>query len=299
MRKTIPLNIISLLMLMVLSFDTIQAQSQKILAEKEIFDLEEAFSNDSKELGFITANLKYAANDAWVFRPKIINAKEWSYKLKGTDSSYQITWYPSYIDVSAAGDLGYGTGPFHYISKIPGDNTENHGQFLTVWKRQEDGTLKFVLDFGSNQLPPAEVVKKEPLFQSFSSKKKYKTIDQTKALQELFALEKSFNEECLNKGDIAAYKRYASSDIRFFYQRQFYIKGLDNALSRIGNVKGYHDWKPINAFVAASGDMAYVYGTHEFNEGDIKRTGYYLRIWRKAGSKWVIVSQVRSLLPKE
>jgi ketosteroid isomerase-like protein len=283
---------------LILSYHT-YAQKQKNFAEKEIFDLEASFSKDSKELGFLTANLKYASDEAIVFRPKMINAKEWSYKLKGTDSNYQITWYPSHIEVSAAGDLGYATGPFDNVSKVPGDTSENHGQFLTVWKRQDDGTLKFIIDFGSNQLPRSEFVKKEPAFQALTLKHKYIVVNEKKSLQELFVAEKNFNEIDAQEGDVAAYKKYANNDIRFFYQRQFYIKGLDNVISRIKDIKGFHNWKPINAFVAESGDLAYVYGTHEFKEIDTIRTGYYLRIWEKNGSTWTIVAQVRSLLPKE
>src|SRR5438045_424683 len=107
----------------------LQAQ-KKSTFEKEILEVERTFSKDSKELGFIAANLKYAADDALVFRPRITNAKEWSNKLKGTDSAYRITWYPSLIETASARDLGVAIGPFDNVSTIKGDTSENHGQFL-------------------------------------------------------------------------------------------------------------------------------------------------------------------------
>jgi hypothetical protein len=68
------------------------------------------------------------------------------------------------------------------------------------------------------------------------------------------------------------------------------------------STKRKHTWHPKKAIVAASGDLAHVYGTHTFTDGDVIKEGYYMRIWKKLpGQPWAVVVQVRSLvaaLPK-
>lgn len=271
---------------------------KKFFTDKSLFDVETAFSNDSKQSGFITANLTYAAHDALVFRPRMINAIEWSNKLKGQDSTYQITWYPSFVEMSASGDLGYATGPFDNVSKIQGDSSENHGQFVTVWKKQDDGTLKFIMDFGSNALPRSAFVIKEPVYQPVNSThKKYTKIDTATGFKNILLLEKAFNNECKIQGDLNAYKIFADEDIRFFYQRQFYVKGLNAVFTKISDQKGTHTWTPIGGTISESGELAHIYGTHVFNEDNKTSMGYYMRIWKKQpDGKWVIAVQVRSLV---
>ncbi|MEO7292700.1 MAG: nuclear transport factor 2 family protein [Ginsengibacter sp.] len=292
-------NIPFLLVLLISFYHTASAQKkQKIFTDKDLFETEVAFSSDSKELGFITANLKYAALDAVVFRPVLINAIEWSNKLKTQDSTYQITWYPSLVDMSMSGDLGYATGPFDNISKTPGDTSENHGQFLTVWKKQKDGRLQFILDFGSNVLPLSEFVKKEPVYQPGSkAQKNYTIIDTAKGLANIMLLEKQFSDECKLEGDVKAYKKFAASDTRFFYQRKFYAKGLDSLISKLGEPKGWHTWNPMSGTISQSGELAIVYGRHTITDENKINNGYYLHIWKKqANGQWVIMAQVTNLV---
>ena len=58
-----------------------------------------------------------------------------------------ITWAPSFIDVSASGDLAYSYGnfTFSYIDTL-GNRQSSEGIFHTVWKRQPDGSWKYVWD---------------------------------------------------------------------------------------------------------------------------------------------------------
>ena len=58
-----------------------------------------------------------------------------------------LVWEPDFIDVSVAGDLAYTYGKFTYTSITEsGDTLTSKGIFHTVWKRQEDGSWKYVWD---------------------------------------------------------------------------------------------------------------------------------------------------------
>jgi ketosteroid isomerase-like protein len=293
MKKT-PLLLFCLLIINLLHAQTLK----KRYTEKDVFDIEMQFSKASLEKGFRSANLVYAADSSFCFRPRLMNARQWAEGLKVQDSSYSITWYPSFIDMSEAGDLGYATGPFDNVSTIPGDSAANHGQFVTVWKRQPDGSLKFIMDFGSGPLSKKEWVQKEPLYYPVvSGSTNYGKTNIQKNKNEVLRLEQDLSLACQTIGDFAAYQKFASEDIRFFYQRQFYARGLQQVKQRLEKQTGSHSFKVLDLNVAESGDLAHVYGTLEFLENGKIIQGYYMRIWKKQPSGgWTVVVQVRNLL---
>jgi ketosteroid isomerase-like protein len=74
--------------------------------------------------------------------------KEWSAFFAPDGPT--LTWAPSRGEVIGAGDLGYTVGRSVYRSKgADGKPTERHGQYVTVWKKQADGTWKVIYDTGS------------------------------------------------------------------------------------------------------------------------------------------------------
>ncbi len=65
-----------------------------------------------------------------------------------------LTWTPSFVDVAASGDLGYTWGRYEYRATGPdGQPRTATGYFLTIWKRQPDGTWRFVIDNGAADRP--------------------------------------------------------------------------------------------------------------------------------------------------
>ena len=62
-----------------------------------------------------------------------------------------LTWAPTKGEVIGAGDIGYTTGRSVLRSKgADGKPTERIGQYVTVWKKQSDGSWKVIFDTGSN-----------------------------------------------------------------------------------------------------------------------------------------------------
>ena len=79
----------------------------------------------------------------------------------GPNPNVQLTWAPIKVDVSADGSLGYTWGRYDLTSKGKDGKAEaSTGIYMTIWKRQADGSWKFVYD-GAPQLPddPAALTK--------------------------------------------------------------------------------------------------------------------------------------------
>jgi ketosteroid isomerase-like protein len=61
-----------------------------------------------------------------------------------------LTWTPVGADISASADLGYTYGTFEFRSKDKdGKPVIDHGKYTSIWKKQQDGSWKVVLDMGN------------------------------------------------------------------------------------------------------------------------------------------------------
>jgi ketosteroid isomerase-like protein len=67
------------------------------------------------------------------------------------DSTYQITWDPSFARVAASGNMGYTVGHAESQRMVDGETRVVRGSYLTVWRRQPDGKWKVEADIGSMQ----------------------------------------------------------------------------------------------------------------------------------------------------
>lgn len=120
----------------------------------EIRKTERAFSEMSKNEGIRKAFITFADSGAVLKRSrKLVIGKsaieEFYSNQKPNDdgSESTLTWEPEFVDVSSSGDLGYTYGYYKFVTvDSTGATTENKGIFHTVWKRQKDGSWKFVWD---------------------------------------------------------------------------------------------------------------------------------------------------------
>jgi ketosteroid isomerase-like protein len=80
-----------------------------------------------------------------VIGPKAV---EEFYAAQGNGTS--LTWHPVYASVAGSLDLGFTLGDYSVTSRgASGAAVQRFGKYLTVWKRQRDGTWKFVIDGGN------------------------------------------------------------------------------------------------------------------------------------------------------
>ena len=118
---------------------------------EEIRKMEKQFEDDLNKLGAEFAFEKYAApnavikreNDSLVYGPKAIK-QYYSNEIYKTAKAF---WTPDYIDVSQDGTMAYTYGKYQWrMSGKSGEVQEYRGIFHTVWKKQPDGTWKYVWD---------------------------------------------------------------------------------------------------------------------------------------------------------
>jgi len=120
--------------------------------KNEIIKTERNFANMAGEEGIAKAFMTYAAEDAVVMRNNVLvigkkNLAKHFEKQSSGPKDEKLSWKPDFVDVSASGDLAYTYGHFTYAyTDSTGTKIESSGVFHTVWKRQADGSWRFVWD---------------------------------------------------------------------------------------------------------------------------------------------------------
>lgn len=113
------------------------------------------FSALSEKEGMFTAFLAFIADDGVILRDNAYPAKGKStlgeYYTGKSDTAFVLTWEPLSGYISAGGDLGYTYGI--YTSRLKATGEVSKGTYVSIWKKQTDGSWKFVLDTGTQGLP--------------------------------------------------------------------------------------------------------------------------------------------------
>lgn len=66
------------------------------------------------------------------------------------DSTYTLSWVPEFASAAGAGDLGYTVGRYESHRTDPsGEVIRRSGRYLSVWRRQPDGTWTVEADIGN------------------------------------------------------------------------------------------------------------------------------------------------------
>ena len=113
-----------------------EADFNKIVAEQ---GLAEAFTFFADSSAVIKRK-----NDSLIFGKAGINN---FYSSSRSKTKTTLEWKPDFIDVSESGELGYTYGKYTFaVYDSLGNKTDHHGIFHTVWKKQKDGSWKYVWD---------------------------------------------------------------------------------------------------------------------------------------------------------
>jgi ketosteroid isomerase-like protein len=123
----------------------------------ELAAMEDAFCARAKEKGVLAAFEYFAAPDVAFIDtdPRKWRGIEAVRQRMGADQpGTKLTWSARFTDVSDDGTLGYNYGRYESRRLGPnGHESVRTGWFLTLWKRQPDGTWRYVMDQGAPDRP--------------------------------------------------------------------------------------------------------------------------------------------------
>jgi ketosteroid isomerase-like protein len=131
--------------------------------KEEMIAADRAFSEMSLKSGAHAAFLAFMSDDVRLFdgeHPPILGkAAAAAYyadvekKNPGAEKTSTLQWTPLEAEASPDGMLGFTRGTWIFTAKKKDGEQKVTGYYVTEWKRQADGTYKFVLDIGGADGP--------------------------------------------------------------------------------------------------------------------------------------------------
>ncbi|MGZ9246959.1 MAG: hypothetical protein ACXW61_14330 [Gemmatirosa sp.] len=261
---------------------------------------ERAFAAAAKATSVRDAFLAYIADSGAVLGGPGLSRREDI--AKSPVGPGALLWGPEVVFASAAGDLGFSTGPSESYASAAADAKPNHGHYATIWARQPDGTYRFLIDIGSSHpaptagmaavatLPATLPTGETPAADARCSDAP--AIASASAVAGAAAADSAYAADAARSWRAAA--RLHAADVRVQRGGRFPIVG-----------RAAHDsvaaWDaPLAASraalgVARSGDFAWVRGTYALGPANAPaEAGAFLRVWRHDGTAWRLAVEVLS-----
>ena len=139
------------------------AQPDKAKLKAEVAAMEDAFCSMAKTQGLLAAFQHFAAPDVAFIDT---DPRKWRgpaavlVRIGPDQPGVNLNWSASFTDVSDDGTLGYNYGRYELKQTKPDGTVSVHtGWFLTIWKRQPDGSWRYVMDNGAPDPKPAPAAK--------------------------------------------------------------------------------------------------------------------------------------------
>ncbi len=266
-----------------LFFSITAAFGAEDVALRSLVETEKNFAATSVERGIRESFLQFFADDSIIFAPEPKNGKRFytDYEDKGR----KLSWRPIFATVARSGELGVTTGPWELAKSKAEPAPIAFGDFLSIWRKQSDGSWKVIVDVGVDHERPGDLpaeTKLQPPAELPAN------VDFDLARAALEKAEKRLAEavkEGAGKGILTA----ASDDIRVLRQNSFPAVGRDAASAMLSSDNGKMTRENSGGGVSVACDLVYRYGSYSAERGNATERGYYLTIWRMENGDWKII----------
>lgn len=249
-----------------------------------------AFSKLSADSTAQRAFTRFMAADGIIYRPRAVRASEYL-RSRPMHPAIALLWEPTFVDVSAAGDLGYTTGPWISQRRDRPQSDPLFGQYVNIWRRQADRSWKVELHaaVGHDADPTG------PRDMSVAAAPEWRArgpVNREDVLRSLLQADAAMARISENGGAAAAFRDRSAPQLRVLQPGEFAASG--NAAHGLLRTIAVYRWQPSGGSVSASGDMGYTYGAFITATGpanaSVNRRGDYVRVWRRnAAGEWRVV----------
>lgn len=277
-------------LLFVFSVLTVAQDQQAALLE--MVKTEQEFSKTAEVKTTREAFLEFIASDGLLFRPGAVNGKKWmeEHPVPPSTSRGLLTWQPTFAGMATSADFGFTTGPWQSKPDVNDLKPSAFGHFVTVWKKQADGSWKFAVDLGiSHPMPdgPQVVMMTAPVVATPN----FKAVEVATERKTLLDVDRKLAKD---KNAATAFFANAEPDVRVYRNGHFPQVGKQAAEKILIPANSQMKWQPLDSDVAKSGDVGYTRGTYDVIDRSKKviDNGSYVRIWRKQRGIWKIVIDV-------
>jgi ketosteroid isomerase-like protein len=280
----------------------VSAQNREPLPEAltQMVETERKFAARAMVVGWKQAFLEYFSYTAIGFadgRPG--NAREQVAKNPDPPKDLQLLWEPRFGDSAASGELGYLTGPVKNILPSRNKGQPRHSNYFSIWKREQDGSFKVVMDVGiqtPGPVPYAAGFTRAPHANRFTG-------DYDDTTPPLGTADGLLNS-ALRSGQVRAYRSRLADGVRFHRNNLLPVVGQTAVLQWLPSQPSYSNVEARYAEAARSGDLGYTWGTYSIAPRRVTAArggtqaldalvGFYIRVWvRERNGQWKVAVDV-------
>ena len=239
---------------------------------------ERAFAADGLAMGIKQSFLKHMADDAIVFQPEPMNARE-AISAQPDKPGPKLEWWPVWAGIAASGDLGFTTGPY----AVDG---VRRGHYFTIWKKQADGSWKWLYDGG-----PGSSAKDAPGpggTPGYLMVSKTSAGDEQTAFASARAADATLNAAAAE--DVtAAYLAVLVCEARVQGSTAAPAQGCSSFRGELASRAKKITFAPLGGSASSGGDLAWTYGDADWTDAGRALRGHYVRVWQHRGDGWKLV----------
>lgn len=132
---------------------TVAALGARATPVDEVLATDRAFAAMAQAKGARAAFTEYADAEAIMFRPGVgpVKGRESIGRVFEEPAAATPAWAPEAAEVAASGDLAYSWGWYVWTPVADGPlagKPPATGYYVSIWKKQDDGRWKWVVDLG-------------------------------------------------------------------------------------------------------------------------------------------------------
>lgn len=289
---------IAALLLFALSLNIVAQDQTSSADQAAMVAAERAFAKLGFERGVRESFIKYFHDDAIAFTPHPEKARAGFITQAPETFPLPVTlnWAPVWGDISAAGDMGYNTGPVVYEDTGENKRPTRNGIFFSIWKKQADGSWRVLLDLGAG-VPTAVAPLTAPYVSATKALPKNLKLNAKNELAKMLKAESELMAASA-KGTVAAtWSKWLSDTARIHRPRTMPAVGAAAVTTWLATQTFSYSGKTMFSDIAASGELGYTYGSFETGAPNALK-GYYARVWKRDGhGNWRVVVDILSPLP--
>ena len=246
-------------------------------AVQQIDDTERAFAQAVAQSGIGPGFRQFAAPDAVMFLPDPTLAAS---QLANARWPGELLWRPQYIAVAGSGDLAFAMGP----SVLKSGGKPSGGFYMSIWRRQADGSWKFAVDHGVDMPAAIYAGPPPPLV----------AIDTTPpaglpSAESIREADGALNVG-LPRGAAAAFKERLDPQGIVVRTNRPVAAGKHRALMLVADSPPILEAFTMGAGRSADGSFGFTYGRARWSGTNGAQQGYYVRAWRATPQGWRLLA---------
>jgi len=255
---------------------------------------ERGFAKATSEIGVRNGFLMFFAPDA-IAPPSTEPARKGLLAIPAPVEPRPTTlaWEPLLGDIARSGDLGYLTGPSSYSDRA---GKRHEGVYFSVWRRDDMGLWRVILDAGIDMPSPAAEFENAAFHAAADSGWAGGAAGADSSAR-IAGLEKTAGAFASAAGrDVAAaLKSFMTPNARMHRDGMHPLLGRGAILAHLGASRATLKITPVRADVSAANDLGWTFGTCEWTADQKTVKGTLSQVWKRDPSgAWKIVLDVLS-----